>query len=61
MAEFIELILIVAVLAIVFGARRSGALGAAIGRALLRRRGDPSNTRGEQPQRANPAAPDVRP
>lgn len=61
MAEFIELILIVAVLAIVFGARRSGALGAAIGRALLRRRGAPSNTSGEQPPRASPAAPDVRP
>ncbi|MBK8479713.1 MAG: hypothetical protein IPL40_00830 [Proteobacteria bacterium] len=51
MAEFIELILIMAILAIVFGARRSGRLGAAIGRALqCKRRG----------RRAAPVAPDGR-
>jgi len=44
MAEFIELILLVAILVIVFGVRRSGAMGAAIGRALRRgHRGDRSD------------------
>lgn len=47
MAEFIELILLVAILVIVFGARRSGAVGSSIGRAL---------TRGQRSDRSDLAA-----